>query len=495
VGERVVATEFTGADRTRFRERLRAGFEVFRRMLAEDRFERSRTLMGLELELDLVDPAGRPVMVNEDVLSRIASRDFQTELGQFNLEVNVAPHKLVGTVFSELAEELRTSLAYADRQARAAGARILMIGILPTLDEAHMVVENFSAEDRYVLLNDEIAQVRGEDFRVQIDGVERLRTTFASIMPEACNTSVQFHLQVSPETFAPAWNAAQALAGVQVALGANSPFLFGRELWAETRIPLFEQATDFRVEEMAAQGVRPRVWFGERWISSPLDLFEENLRFFTALLPVSSDEDPEKVLAEGGIPHLSELRLHNGTVYRWNRPVYDVARGKPHLRVENRVLPAGPTVVDVLANAAFFYGCVKSMMEDPDPVWAHLGFAEAAQNLHRAARSGLAAELVWRQDRHSAQVPVRELVLTELLPAARRGLDALGIDRRDRDEFLGIIQGRCQTGRNGSTWLSGRFHQLVGAEGLERSAALERLTIEYADLMITGAPAHTWTLG
>ncbi|MEY9934445.1 gamma-glutamyl:cysteine ligase YbdK (ATP-grasp superfamily) [Catenulispora sp. GP43] len=495
MGERVVATEFTGADRTRFRERLRAGFEVFRRMLAEDRFERGRTLMGVELELDLVDPAGRPIMVNQDVLSRIASRDFQTELGQFNLEVNIAPHKLVGTVFSELAEELRTSMAYADRQARAAGARILMIGILPTLDEAHMVVENFSAEDRYFLLNDEIAQVRGEDFLVQIDGVERLRTTFASIMPEACNTSVQFHLQVSPETFAPAWNAAQALAGVQVALGANSPFLFGRQLWAETRIPLFEQATDFRVEELAAQGVRPRVWFGERWISSPLDLFEENLRYFTALLPVSSEEDPEKVLAEGGIPHLPELRLHNGTVYRWNRPVYDVARGKPHLRVENRVLPAGPTVVDVLANAAFFYGCVKAMMEDPDPVWSHLAFDDAARNLHDAARHGLAARLRWRQDRHSAPVPVRELVVAELLPAARRGLDALGIDPHDRDEFLGIIEGRCATGRNGSTWLSGRFHQLVGGEGLDRAAALERLTIEYADLMITGAPAHTWPLG
>jgi gamma-glutamyl:cysteine ligase YbdK (ATP-grasp superfamily) len=494
VGERVIATEFTGADRTRFRERLRAGFEVFRRMLAEDRFERGRTLMGVELELDLVDPKGCPVMVNQDVLSRIASPDFQTELGQFNLEVNIAPHKLVGTVFSELAEELRTSLAYADRQARAAGARILMIGILPTLDEAHMVVENFSAEDRYFLLNDEIAQTRGEDFLVQIDGVERLRTTFASIMPEACNTSVQLHLQVSPETFAPAWNAAQALAGVQVALGANSPFLFGRELWAETRIPLFEQATDFRVEELAAQGVRPRVWFGERWISSPLDLFEENLRYFTALLPVSSEEDPEKVLAEGGVPHLPELRLHNGTVYRWNRPVYDVARGKPHLRVENRVLPAGPTVADVLANAAFYYGCVKAMMEDPDPVWGHLDFADAAQNLHNAARTGLAAELVWRRDRYSHPIPVRELVISDLLPVARRGLDALGIDPHDRDEFLGIIEGRCVTGRNGATWLSGQFHRLVG-EGLDRAAALERLTIEYSDLMLSGAPAHTWPLG
>jgi hypothetical protein len=497
VGERVVAAEFTGADRARYREKLRTGLDVFRRMLAEGRFERGRTLMGVELELDLVGPAGRPVMVNEAVLGRIASRDFQTELGQFNLEVNIAPHKLVGTVFSELAEELRTSFAYADRQAAHAGARIVMIGILPTFDEAHMVVENFSAEDRYFLLNDQIVLIRGEDFEVSIDGVEQLRAAFPSIMPEACCTSVQFHLQVSPETFAPTWNAAQALCGVQVALGANSPFLFGRELWQETRIPLFEQATDFRTEELAVQGVRPRVWFGERWIDGPLDLFEENLKFFTALLPVTSDEEPEKVLAEGGVPHLPELRLHNGTVYRWNRPVYDVARGKPHLRVENRVLPAGPTVVDVLANAAFYYGAVTGLAEAADPVWHRMGFEEAGRNLHTGAQYGLEAELLWPAGGAPCAVPVgvRHLVLEELLPLAHRGLDRLGIDRHDRDLYLGVIEARCRTGRNGATWQSGMFHHLIDVLGMGRDEALAELTLRYADLMKKGDPAHSWEVG
>ena len=487
MGERVVATEFTGADRTRFRERLRAGFEVFRRMLAEDRFERGRTLMGVELELDLVDPDGCPVMVNQDVLSRIASPDFQTELGQFNLEVNIAPHRLVGPVFSELAEELRTSLAYADRQARAAGARILMIGILPTLDEAHMVVENFSAEDRYFLLNDEIAQTRGEDFQVRIDGVERLDTTFASIMPEACNTSVQLHLQVSPETFAPAWNAAQALAGVQVALGANSPFLFGRELWAETRIPLFEQATDFRVEELAAQGVRPRVWFGERWITSVFDLFEENLRYFPALLPLREDEDPVAALDRGEAPQLAELTLHNGTVYRWNRPVYAVTDGRPHLRVENRVLPAGPSVVDVVANAAFYYGIVRALAEAERPIWTRMSFSAAAENLVNGARNGIDARVYWPG---MGQVSVTELMLRRLLPLAWEGLSMWAVDSADAERLLGIIEQRCLTGRTGATWQAETVHALNGPA--DRLTALQRMTQGYIERMNSNEPVHRW---
>jgi hypothetical protein len=228
-----------------------------------------------------------------------------------------------------------------------------------------------------------------------------------------------------------------------------------------------------------------------------MDLFEENVKFFRALLPVTSDEDPEKVLAEGGVPHLPELRLHNGTVYRWNRPVYDVARGKPHLRVENRVLPAGPTTVDVLANAAFFYGAVTALAEAADPVWRRLEFQDAGRNLHTAARYGLGAELQWPTGGLDAvgAVGVRKLVLDELLPLAHAGLDRLGIDAHDRDEYLGVVEARCRTGRNGATWQAGMFHHLTDVLGVERGEALEQLTIRYADLMKKGDPAHTWEVG
>ena len=229
-----------------------------------------------------------------------------------------------------------------------------------------------SANPRYKLLNEQIFAARGEDLEINIAGVERLAIMADTIAPEAACTSVQLHQLVDPATFGAHWNAAQAIAGVQLAIGANSPFFFGRELWRETRIALFEQTTDTRPEELKAQGVRPRVWFGERWITSIFDLFEENVRYFPALLPVVEDEDPMAVLESGGAPRLQELRLHNGTIYRWNRPIYDIARGRPHLRVENRVLPAGPTIVDTLANAAFYYGLVRVLVEDDRPVWTQM---------------------------------------------------------------------------------------------------------------------------
>ena len=212
---------------------------------------------------------------------------------------------------------------------------------------------------------------------------------------------------------------------MQLAVGANSPFFFGRELWRETRIALFEQATDTRPEELKAQGVRPRVWFGERWITSIFDLFEENVTYFPALLPVCEPEDPVEVLDAGGVPRSRELRLHNGTVYRWNRPIYDVVRGKPHLRVENRVLPAGPTVVDTLANAAFYYGLVRMLADEERPIWSRMSFSAAEENFHAGARDGIDARVFWPG---LGEVPASELVLRRLLPLAHEGLDRWGID-------------------------------------------------------------------
>ncbi|WTW92800.1 glutamate--cysteine ligase [Streptomycetaceae bacterium NBC_01309] len=492
MGEKVDQIEFTRSDRQRYRHKLRRCLETLERLLAESRFESPRKLMGVEIELNLADREGMPCMVNDEVLDRIASPDFQTELGQFNIEVNIPPHRLAGPVFSELAEELRTSLDYADRKAGESGAHIVMIGILPTLTDAHMVLENLSHNPRYTLLNDQILMARGEDIQLQIEGIERLVTTSSSIAPEAACTSVQLHLQVTPENFGSAWNAAQSISGVQVALGANSPFLFGRELWRETRPILFEQSCDTRPEELIAQGVRPLTWFGERWIDSVVELFAENIRYFPSLLPICDDEDPLEALDRGDIPHLRELKLHNGTIYRWNRPVYDVARGKPHLRVENRVLPAGPTVDDILANAAFYYGLVRSLVEDELPVWKRLSFEEATENFHGGARHGIEAELVWPG---LGRVPVTELVLRELLPRAHRGLEAWGIDAREREQYLGIIEQRCLRRTNGAAWQSAMFHHCRDRLGLDRLGALRAMTLRYAEHMRGGSPVHTWPVG
>src|SRR5450755_3032143 len=493
MGRDVPAIVISQADRRAYREKVRHCLDVLARMLRESRFETEPQQVGLEIELNLVDEDGWPSMKNTDVLSAIADPAWATELGQFNLEINVPPRPLAGTAFGELEDQVRASLNQADRGASQAGTKMAMIGILPTLRESDVDDRAISANPRYKLLNEQIFAARGEEMDISISGKERLDTYIDTIAPEAACTSMQLHLQVSPETFGSYWNAAQALAGVQVALGANSPFLFGRELWAETRITLFQQATDTRPEELKIQGVRPRVWFGERWITSVFDLYEENLRYFPALLPLVDDEDPVAVLdGDGGAPQLAELTLHNGTVYRWNRPVYAVVSGQPHLRVENRVLPAGPTVADTFANAAFYYGLIRTLAEAERPVWTQMSFAAANENLLEAARNGIDARLYWPG---LGEVPVTELVLRRLLPLAADGLSRWGVAAADASRLLGIIERRCLTGRNGSTWQSDFVHAHDSDGSGGRPAAMRALTQAYIELMHTNEPAHSWPVG
>ncbi len=419
MGRDIPAITISGDDRRRYRDKVRRSLDVLARMLREARFEVEPRLVGLEIELNLVDDDALPSMRNARVLEVIADPAWATELGQFNLEINLPPRPLAADALAGLEQEVRESLNQADSQ----GARHRLParnGRHPADPEGERHARRGAlANPRYKLLNEQIFAARGEDLEIAIEGTERLRTHADSITPEAACTSVQLHVQVSPDVFGSYWNAAQAIAGIQVALAANSPFLFGKQLWHETRITLFEQATDTRPDELKHQGVRPRVWFGERWITSVFDLFEENIRYFPALLPLCEDEDPVAVLDRGGTPDLAEMSLHNGTIYRWNRPVYAVVDGKPHLRVENRVLPGGPSVADVIANAAFYYGLVRAIAEAQRPVWTQMSFATAAENLREAARHGLDAKLYWPG---LGEVPVTELVLRRLLPLARDGL-------------------------------------------------------------------------
>lgn len=483
---------FTREDRIRYRQKVRRCLDVFALMLDDFKFDADRPTTGLEVELNLVDPYAEPAMRNAEILANLADPTFQTELGQFNLELNARPRLIEADGFADYEADLQASLARAGDRAAKADAAIILIGILPTLTPQHLVFNNISTNGRYRVLNEQIVAARGEDIRLDIRGVERLQTYTDSIAPEAGCTSVQFHLQVSPDNFANYWNASQAIAAVQVALGANAPYFYSKQLWAETRIVLFEQATDTRPDELKAQGVRPRVWFGERWITSIFDLFEENVRYFPPLLPICADEDPVEVLQNGGVPELSELRLHNGTVYRWNRPVYDIMHGRPHLRVENRVLPAGPTVVDMLANAAFYFGLARDLAEAERPVWSQLTFAAAEDNFHQAARRGLAAQLHWPQ---LGDIPVTDLVLDVLLPRAYAGLDRFGVAPAQRDRLLGIIEQRCRTGRNGAVWQTESVWKAEREQGLARPDALHHMLQRYAELQRSNEPVHTWPVG
>jgi gamma-glutamyl:cysteine ligase YbdK (ATP-grasp superfamily) len=489
MGKEVAAQEFSRADRTRHREKVRLCLDVFARMLRESAFETDDPMTGLEVELNLIDDAGDPALKNGEVLANLADPDFQTELGQFNIEVNVPPATLRDGGLGAFEASLRRSLNAAEEKASEVGAHLVMIGVLPTLGEGHMAVETLSPNPRYRLLSEQILAARGEDILIDVSGPEeRLRTTADSIMPEAACTSTQLHVQTTPDTFAAYWNASQAIAGVQLAISANSPYLLGRELWRETRIPLFEQATDTRSEELKVQGVRPRVWFGERWITSVFDLFEENVRYFPALLPITEEQDPQAELDAGRTPDLAELRLHNGTVYRWNRPIYDVADGVPHLRVENRLLAAGPTVSDTMANAAFYFGLVRSLAEADRPLWSQMSFSAAEENFHSAAEQGAEARLYWPG---VGQVSATELVLRRLLPLAARGLDSWGVEAAERDRLLGIVEQRCLAHTNGAEW----FVRRVGdreAAGDDRWSALRRTLLDYRERMHSNEPVHAW---
>ncbi|GAA2878496.1 glutamate-cysteine ligase family protein [Pseudonocardia halophobica] len=500
MGQDVDRTRFSRRERQRYRAKVQRCLEALTTMLREHPFAEDDPMTGIEVELNLVDGSLSPSMTGRDVLEAIGGTEFQTELGRWNIELNLPPRPLPGDQWRHLEHELLDELAVARAKARDCRSQLAMIGILPTLERRHLVAESISADDRYAVLNDQMLAARGEPIHVDISGgdpgglhavaPERFTEDFETIVPEAACTSMQLHLQVSPSSFPAYWNAAQCLAGVQLGLGANSPFLLGSRLWAETRIPLFTQACDVRTVELRNQGVRPRVWFGERWISSVLDLFAENARYFPGIVPFPGDSDPMTTLRNGGVPDLDELKLHNGTVWRWNRPVYDVADGQPHIRLENRVLPAGPTAVDMVANALFFYGLLRVLVESDQPLWQSMSFEAAEENFTTAARHGMEAPLYWPG---TGWIKPDELALRKLLPLAHEGLARWGVSAAVRDRYLTVIERRCVTGRTGATWQLDTVAALE-ARGSSRQGALTGMLERYLEASEANEPVHTWAL-
>jgi hypothetical protein len=491
MGRDIDTVEFSREDRARYREKVKTNLAALHQLVETHRFETGKRTIGVEVEVYVTDKSGDAAPINQALLERIASPDFQTELAQFNIEFDVKPRRLAGTCFSDIESELRRQLNYAQEQARTLDAEVLIIGILPTLTDFDVTEQNLSANPRYKALNDVILNQRGEDILIRIEGDETLEATANSIVFEAACTSMQLHLQVDPLDFARYWNAAQILSAPLVAAGANSPFFLGKQLHHETRIALFEQATDTRTEELASQGVRPRVWFGEKWLTEGLfELFDENVRYFPSLLPICEDEDPFAVLRAGDVPRLPELTLHNGTIYRWNRPVYEVSRGRPHMRIENRVLPAGPTVVDAVANAALYYGLLNALASSKPGLWEAMSFEAAQDNFFAAARQGLNAKLYW--PKIGREVPVGELLIKHLVPMARAGLADWGVDGADIDRYLGIIEERVLSGQNGAAWQIQTWRHLLDDDEYDRPEAARELVRRYLSHADDAKPVHTW---
>ncbi|MFZ3452891.1 glutamate--cysteine ligase [Arthrobacter sp. 7Tela_A1] len=486
MGAEVTSKSFSREQRTRYRARLLENLDRFAGFLGTAEFADTASI-GVELELNLTNDDFTPALRNTSVLAEIADPAFQTEMGAFNIEMNHPALSIRGQGLMELEESLRRQLNRADELAAKAEANILMVGILPTLTPSVLDGDAWiSSGARYAALNTSVLQARGEDVHLSLTGAETLTQYAKNIAPEAACTSLQLHLEVSPSEFAPAWNAAQLIAGPQVALAANSPIFMEHVLWQETRIELFKQAIDTRPPEMRNQGVRPRVWFGERWITSIFDLFEENVRYFPALLPEVSPSSSGTT--ESGAPLLPELRLHNGTVYRWNRPIYDPGTHTPNLRLENRVLPAGPTVLDVTANAAFFYGLVHALRTSDRPLWTRMAFKTATDNFLACSRLGLEASVYWPG---IGDIPVAELVVRHLVPLAADGLRELGVDDELVERYLSVIGERARSEQNGAAWQVSVLNKLE-ATGFDRASALAEMTRRYWHHMHSNEPVHLW---
>ena len=497
MGQEVDRTTFSRHDRQRYRTKVQRCLDALAAMLRSHPFADDEPITGLEVELNLVGDDLEPALAGDVVLEQLASPQFQTELGRWNLELNLPPRPLPGAEWRHLEEQLLVELQTVASAAKACDTHLAVIGILPTLARHHLMEEAIAPDERYRLLNEQMLTGRGEPIRLDIAGgdpltaaPEHLVADFDSIAPEAACTSMQLHLQCHPDSFPAYWNAAQCLAGVQLAIGANSPFLLGARLWAETRIPLFEQSCDVRPPELRNQGVRPRVWFGERWAGSVLDLFAENSRYFPGLIPLTKDVDPLEELEAGRVPALDELKLHNGTVWRWNRPVYDVANGVPHVRLENRVLPAGPTAVDMVANALFFYGVLRVLAEAEQPLWSYMSFDAARENFTTSARYGIDATMYWPG---TGWIRPDELVLRKLLPLAAEGLSRWGVASEVCDRYLPVIERRCVTGRTGAAWQAETVTALE-ARGADRDRALHGMFARYLEHSAANEPVHRWPI-
>jgi len=472
-----------------FMKRLLADVRAMERMLDEGLIESGVRRIGAEQELFLVDRTWRPAPMASEVLRTVDDPHFTTELARFNLEFNMDPLLFGGSCLRTMEHRMEELLGRVRLAARRLGGEVVMTGILPTLTKSDLSLENMTPNPRYLALNDAMTRLRGGEYAFQIKGMDELSFHHDTIMAEACNTSFQVHFQVGPQEFARVYNMAQAAAGPVLAAAANSPLLFGKRLWWETRIALFQQSIDTRRSAPHLRDQTPRVSFGRSWVqSSALEIFREDIARFRPLLSADVDEDPLAVLDAGGVPRLRALQLHNGTVYRWNRVCYGVSdEGKAHLRIENRTLPAGPTILDEVANAAFWFGLVSGMMTRYEDITGQMTFEDAHTNFFAAAQHGLNAQLTWVGGKLE---PARELILKTLLPLAREGLGASRIDRSDIDRYLGVIEERVEANRTAAQWLLGSFTSL-GRHGPlgERLSALTGAMVRRQE---EGTPVHRW---
>jgi len=488
MGEQDVRQESQREEIRVFLKHLLKDVRALEYMLENGLIESTARRIGAEQELFLVDADRRPAPMSTEVLSELDDEYFTTELGRFNLEFNLDPLTFGGSCLSEMESQLNTYLAKVREAARKCGGDVVLAGILPTLKKSDLELANMTPIPRYFALNEAMTKLRGGDYEIFLKGIDELHLHHDSIMVEACNASFQVHFQVSSDEFARFYNTAQVVTGPVLAAAANSPLLFGKRLWWETRVGLFQQSIDTRRTTPHLREQIPRVTFGRHWVrSSALEIFREDIARFRTLLSTEMDDDPFEEIEQGRPPSLKALRLHNGTVYRWNRICYGISEGAPHLRIENRILPSGPSMLDEVANAAFWYGLMNGVLEKYGDVTEHFNFDDVRTNFFSAAQHGLNAQLAWTGGRME---PASRLIVDTLIPLAREGLLTAKIDAADVDRYLGTVEERVRSGKTGAQW------QLSSLAGMGRkgplSERLSALTAAIVNRQQTDDPVHTW---
>ncbi len=466
--------------------------QAFEYMLENDWFESDITRIGAEQEMCLVhNKTYKPATINLEVLAKLTDAPWcVTELAKFNLETNLSPREFVGFCLSQMEAENSDYLAKIQNVLDDFDASIVLCGILPTLRKHDLDMKNLTPVDRYYALMDAIQKhLLGTSFELRVEGVDELLVKHDSPLLEAWNTSFQVHLQVAPKEFVKMYNIAQTLAGPMVAIAANSPLVFGRRLWAESRIALFQQSLDTRTTSDHMRERLPRVNFGSGWLRGDItEIYKEDISRFRVLLAGNIEEDSLQMISEGKVPKLRALQIHNSTVYRWNRPCYGISpNGKPHLRIENRVMPAGPTVVDATANAAFWLGAMVGMSLNHTDITKHLEFDDVRDNFIKAAKFGIDSTFNWIGDK---KVHAPELILKELLPLAEEGLKHQKVNNADISKYLGIIEARAKAHKTGARWALRSFTALRSE--VTNDEAVSCLTAVMIKNQKQNMPVHTW---
>ncbi len=493
MGLAIGQSNFCNDDEERFEHCLQRNIQALERLLKSPGFGAGKTTLGAELEVYIVDQHGRPLCRNQEIQQSIGDPQLTLELNRYNLEYNLSPVAAQGQAFTAIENEIHQVLATLNQAAAAHQGRIIPIGILPTLTEADFGPSQMTSTPRYHALVARLKQRRKGKFHIDIEGTPPLRMEFDDVTTEGANTSLQIHLRVPPDRFAATYNAVQLATPLVLGLSANSPTFLGHRLWQETRIPLFKQSIDSRSKD--GNWLSPaRVQYGHGWLrEGALELFRETVSLYSPLLPVCSDSDPIEQLEQGQTPELAELRLHQSTVWFWNRAIYD-NNGGGHLRIEMRALPAGPTPQDMMANAALLVGLALAIAPATETLLPALPFQYAEYNFYRAAQQGLSAQLIWPDQQHSGvmEKPLTELI-AEWLPAAADAIAEMGIEEGEIRRLFAIASARIDTQQNGASWQLAMMDVLARA-GATAEEQQQQMVANYLRELDSGRPVAEWSL-